>query len=45
MLKGAFGVQTMERTQDCECFSKFKSDVTSVEDAEHSECPLTSKIN
>jgi hypothetical protein len=43
MLKVCFGEETMGGKQVFEWFSKFKSSVTSVEDAKCLGCPLTSK--
>lgn len=42
MLTAASGEQTMGRTEILERFSRFKTDATS-KDAQHFECPLTSK--
>jgi hypothetical protein len=39
MLKTAFSDNAMGRTQTFECFFRFKSRETSVEDCEHSGCP------
>jgi hypothetical protein len=38
MMQVAFGEQTVGMTQVCEWFSKFKSNVTAVEDAQHLGC-------
>jgi hypothetical protein len=45
MLKVAFGEETGGKTQVFECFSKFRSSVTVVEDVECLGCPLTSKTD
>jgi hypothetical protein len=41
----AFGEQTMGRTQVFEWFSKFKSDVTTVEDTKDLKCASASKTD
>jgi hypothetical protein len=43
ILDVAFGEQIMARTQVFECFSKFNSGVTAVDEAEHSGRPSARK--
>jgi hypothetical protein len=45
MLKVNFGEHTVERTQVLECFLKFRSGVTSVEDSRCSKHPSVSRKN
>jgi hypothetical protein len=45
MFKLAFKEETMSRSQTFYCFSKFKSAVTSTNDAEHSGHPTTYKMD
>jgi hypothetical protein len=45
MLKLAFGGEMMSRIQTFDWFSKFKSEVTSADDAEYLGCPLTTKTD
>jgi hypothetical protein len=45
MLKVAFGEQTVGRTQAFDWFSKFKSGLISVKDADHSGHPMASKTD
>jgi len=44
-LKGAVGEEKVGRTQGFEWFSKFSSDMTSVDDGEHSEHSSMSKAD